>query len=112
MPREHPKEIEKRPKKKKKNQNQLFQNVEMEVSLKNKCFVQYKSTFPKEERGDIKICHKGDGGGACSHEHILQKFGAGLVNATASHRHKSSRTDISVFLAMKRCKNQAHKIFS
>ena len=35
---------------------------------------------PKEERGTYQdLTHKGDGGGACSHAYILQKFAAGLM---------------------------------
>ena len=57
-----------------------------------------------------KKIHKGEGGGAYSHAHILQKFAAGLVKVATNHRHYSSSTDVSVFLDMRRYKNWAHKI--
>ena len=52
---------------------------------------------PKEEKGNIKIIsHKGEGGGACSHAHILWEFVTSLTKV--SHRHPSSLKDFSVFL--------------
>ena len=30
------------------------------------------------EGNNISVCDKGDGGGACSHANILQKFASGL----------------------------------
>ena len=69
--------------------------------------------LPQGGQGEYPdISHKGEGGGSCSHAHILQTFAAGLVKATTSHRHQSSFKDFSVFLDMGRCKNWAHKIFS
>ena len=41
---------------------------------------------PKEERRKYQdISEKDEGGGACSHAHILQKFAAGLMKVTMSH---------------------------
>ena len=68
--------------------------------------------LPQRGKGEYQdISHKGEGGGAGCHAHILQKFSAGLVKVTTSHRHQSSLTDFSVFLNMRRCRNWAHKIF-
>lgn len=73
-------------------------------------FHTYLKYCPKEERVEYQdISHKDEGGGTCNHAAILQKFAAGLVKVTASHRHQSS---LKVFLDMRRCKNWAHKIFS
>ena len=70
-------------------------------------------TTAQRGKGEYQdISHKGEGGGAGCHAHILQKFSAGLVKVTTSHRHQSSLTDFSVFLNMRRCRNWAHKIFS
>ena len=67
--------------------------------------------LPQQGKGEYQdISHIGKEGGACSLAHILQKFSAGLVKVTASHRHQSSLTNFSVFLGMRRCKNWAHKI--
>ena len=46
---------------------------------------------PQREKGKYQdISDKGEGGGTGSHAHILQKFAAGLVKVTISHRHQSS----------------------
>ena len=39
------------------------------------------------ERDYQDISVNGEGGGACCRAHILQKFSAGLVKVTTSHRH-------------------------
>ena len=36
------------------------------------------------------ICDSGEGGGTCSHAHILQKAAAGLMKVTASHEEQIS----------------------
>ena len=42
--------------------------------------------LPQRGKGEYQdSSHKG--GGTCSHAHILQKFSAGFVKLTASHRH-------------------------
>ena len=77
------------------------------------CPLSYSPRGIKEERGEYQaINHKGEGGSAGSHAHILRKFAAGLVKVTASHRHQSSLKDFSVSLDMRRYKNWACKIFS
>ena len=46
-------------------------------------------TLPQRGKGEYQdISHKGEGGDACSHAHILQKFAAGLMKVTTG-------TDIS-----------------
>ena len=62
---------------------------------------------PKEERGSIYPT--GEEEGACSHAYILQKFAAGLMKVTTSHRHQTSLKDFGVFLDGRRCKIWAHK---
>jgi len=37
----------------------------------------------------LDLSDKGEAGGACSQAHILQKFAAGLMKVTTSHRHQS-----------------------
>ena len=43
-----------------------------------------------EKRGKYQdISDKGERGGAFSHAHILQKFAAGLMKVTASHKEQT-----------------------
>ena len=69
--------------------------------------------LPQRGKGEYQdISHKGEGGGACSHAHTLQKFAAGVKKVTTSHRHQSLLKDFSVFLVIRRCEDWAHKNFS
>lgn len=43
--------------------------------------------LPQSGKGEYQdISNKGEGRGACSHAHILQKFAAGLMKVTTSHK--------------------------
>ena len=37
----------------------------------------------------LYICDKGEGGGACSHAHTLQKFVAGLLKVITPHEEQA-----------------------
>ena len=44
--------------------------------------------LPQRGKGYYQdLSHKGEGGGTCSHAHILQKFSPGLMKVTTSHKH-------------------------
>ena len=47
--------------------------------------------LPQRGRGkSVSMCDTGEGGGARSHAHILQKLVAGLVRVTTSHKEQTS----------------------
>ena len=60
--------------------------------------------FPQEERVDIKTDIRTVKGEVPASD--------GEVTVTTGHKHQSSLKDFSVFLGMRRCKNEMHKIFS
>ena len=72
------------------------------------CFI-HLTVVQRGKRKYQDLSRKGEGGGACSQKHILQKSAAGPGKVTTSHRPQLK--DFRVFLDMRRCKNWAHKIF-
>ena len=44
----------------------------------------------KEAGGNVGIYDLGEGGGTCSHAHILQKLAIGLMKFAASHEEQTS----------------------
>ena len=83
----------------------IFCFVEL-ATAKEAAILQY---HPKEERGNIRMCKKGEGGGSCIYGY-LRRFVSGLVRITSSHEEQTSLT--SAFLGRRKCNNWAHKIFS